>query len=95
VAPAAAVERLVSVHPETVVVSAVTGEGIEALLEEVSRRLEGVTVDVELTIPYERGDLVSSLHDLGEILEEQHSPEGTRLVVRLQKRHVDRFHEFA
>ena len=95
VAPAAAVERLVSVHPDTVVVSAVTGEGIDDLLEEVARRLEGVTVDVDLTVPYERGDVVSSLHDLGEILEEHHSPEGTRLLVKLQKRHVDRFHEFA
>ena len=30
-------------------------------------------------MPYDRGDLISRLHDEGELLESEHVPEGTRL----------------
>ena len=36
-------------------------------------------VEVDLVIPYRRGDVVHRLHSEGEVLDEQHRPEGTRI----------------
>ncbi len=94
IAETATIDRLLAVHPDAVVVSAVTGAGIDELLTEAGLRLEGVTVDVELVIPYDRGEVVSTLHDVAEILSENHGADGTHLEVRLEKRHLERFAEF-
>lgn len=40
-------------------------------------------VDVEVLVPYSRGDLVSRLHDEGEILSSEHTTEGTRVKARV------------
>ncbi len=91
IADAHAVARLLAHHDGAVAVSAVTGDGIDELLAVVSDRLQGITTEIALTIPYTRGDVVSSLHDLGEVLSESHDGEGTHLRVRLPKREADRF----
>ncbi|MEU2348637.1 GTPase HflX [Modestobacter sp. NPDC049651] len=64
-------------------VSARTGEGIEALRDVVAARLPHPHVDVEVLVPYDRGDLVARVHRDGEVLDEQHEAAGTRLVARV------------
>ncbi len=91
IADATSVERLLSVHPDAVAVSAMTGDGIDELLEVIGDRLEGATVELRLKVPYDRGDVVSSIHEAGEVLEEHHGPHGTELVVKLPKLLADRF----
>lgn len=59
-------------------VSAVTGEGIEDLLREVGRNAAGL-VEVDVTIPYTKGSLVSELHEDGEVLVEEHTETGTHV----------------
>jgi len=90
-----AVTRLLARHEGAVAVSAVTGEGIDDLLEAVADRLQGITTEISVTIPYVRGDVVSSLHDLGEVISESHDGEGTHMRVRLPKADADRFAVFA
>jgi hypothetical protein len=36
-------------------------------------------------LPYDRGDLVSRVHESGEVLEEQHNEAGTRLRARVSE----------
>ncbi|WP_299959679.1 GTPase HflX [uncultured Modestobacter sp.] len=64
-------------------VSARTGEGIEALRDVVAQRLPHPQIDVDVLVPYDRGDLVARVHRDGEVLEERHEPEGTRLTARV------------
>jgi GTP-binding protein HflX len=69
--------------PGAVWVSARTGEGIERLSEIVAARLPHPDVEVEVLVPYDRGDLVARVHRDGEVLSEQHEAEGTRLTARV------------
>ena len=65
---------------EAVAVSAGTGEGIDALLERISEGLASPRRIVEALVPYDRADLVAVAHRDGEVLKEEHRPEGTFLV---------------
>ncbi len=55
----------------SVAISAVTGEGVEDLLRTLGDRLRALTTVVELSIPYERGDVLAAVHREGEVLVEQ------------------------
>lgn len=79
-----ALARLRRAFPEGCVLSALTGEGLEALLERVAERLPRPEIDVELLIPYDRGEIVSALHAAGAVVAERYVAEGTLLRTRLR-----------
>jgi GTP-binding protein HflX len=86
--------RLARSHPGSVAVSARTGEGIHDLLLAVGDRLRAATAVVELVVPYDRGDILASVHREGEVLVEQAS-EGAILVrARLDDAAATRLREF-
>jgi len=64
-------------------VSCRTGEGIEALRDVIAQRLPHPHIDVDVLVPYDRGDLVARVHRDGEVLEERHEEGGTRLTARV------------
>jgi GTP-binding protein HflX len=79
-------ERIKNREPRTIVVSARTGYGIAELLEAVSDGIPRPGVDLDVVIPYNRGDLVSRLHEQSaEILSMEHLPEGTRMHVKVRE----------
>ena len=78
--------------PGAVFVSARTGEGIDELRERIAQMLPRNEVDIELVIPYNRGDLVSLLHEQGGVLREHHDTDGTHLRARV---HPDQLGQFA
>lgn len=79
------IERLRQREPRTVVVSARTGEGIEELLQAISEGIPRPGVELELLVPYERGDVVSRLHSQdAEILRLDHEENGTRMRVKVR-----------
>lgn len=65
--------RELNVH----VVSAHTGAGIEELLNYIADALPRPGKYVDLVVPYSRGDLVSRIHQSGEIDALEHIAEGT------------------
>ncbi len=69
--------------PGAMWVSARTGEGIEALRDVIAQRLPHPHIDVEVLVPYDRGDLVARVHRDGEVVEEAHEAAGTRLTARV------------
>ncbi len=75
-------------------VSAATGEGVDAFLETLADRLRALNAVVELSVPYERGDVLAALHREGEVLVEIHDEQATRVRARLPKGGLDRFREF-
>ncbi len=88
------VKALLYAHPEAVVVSAVTGDGVNVLLDTVGARLRALAPIVELLVPYERGDIVAGLHREGEVLVEVHAEGGTRVRARLPAATLPHFDEF-
>ncbi|WP_216208034.1 GTPase HflX [Amycolatopsis aidingensis] len=69
--------------PGALIVSARSGLGIEALVEAVADRLPRPEAMVDVVVPYARGELVARAHADGEVLAEEHTPEGTRLRARV------------
>ena len=86
--------RLVNRHPGSVLLSAVSGHGVEGLLGAIGDRLRAMTYVVELVVPYDRGDIVAAVHRQGEVVSESHDPDGTRVWARLRPEDLSRFTEF-
>ncbi|MCJ7726730.1 MAG: GTPase HflX [Acidimicrobiia bacterium] len=77
------IARLTGRHSDGLIVSASTGAGMPALLETLEDRLAPATVELDVLIPYGRGDLVAEAHRIGEVVTETHETTGTRLTVRI------------
>ena len=70
-------------EPQSVVVSALTGEGVQQLLAELERLLPRHRTEICVLLPYQRGDLLSRAHDEGEVLAVRHQQDGTELTARV------------
>jgi GTP-binding protein HflX len=92
VAPEA--KRLAERYPGSLELSALTGEGVDALLRAVGDRLRALGTVVELVVPYERGDVLAAVHREGEVLVETHEATAARLRVRVDQAGAARFQEF-
>nr|WP_308113696.1 GTPase HflX [Kineosporia corallincola] len=77
------IDRLLLREPRVIAVSAHTGEGIDKLLDLITDELPRPDVTVEVLVPYDRGDLVSKIHERGEIVSSEHVAEGTRITARV------------
>jgi GTPase len=86
--------ELVDRHAGSVAVSARTGEGLERFLQVLSDRLRSITAVVELLVPYERGDVLASIHREGEVVSTFHEDGGVRVRARLAEASVGRLAEF-
>ncbi|CAB4773213.1 unannotated protein [freshwater metagenome] len=59
--------------------SARTGFGIDGLVRAIEKSLPHPNVEINALIPYERGDLVSAVHERGEIISEEYVETGTQM----------------
>ncbi len=79
------VARLRQREPHSVVVSAQTGEGIADALVAIEADLPRPQIEVAALLPYDRGDLLSRVHENGEVLSVEHTGEGTLLTARVNE----------
>jgi GTP-binding protein HflX len=86
--------RLRNRHPGAVQVSAETGEGIERLIVEIAERFAGRFERVELLVPFERGEVLGELYDLGSPIEREEEAEGVRVRAHLPRGIAARYAEF-
>lgn len=56
-----------------------TGFGIDGLIHAIEKSLPHPAVEISAVIPYHRGDLVSAIHENGEIVSEEHLAHGTAI----------------
>ena len=80
-------------EPHSLVVSARTGAGFEELLSAIELDLPTGLVEVEVLVPYSRGDLMSRAHRTGEVLSETHDEQGTWLKARVPESLAAELHE--
>ncbi|MEU5319844.1 GTPase HflX [Streptomyces sp. NPDC021056] len=78
-------QRLMRIEKRSIAVSARTGQGIEELLALIDNELPRPSVEVEALVPYTLGKLVARAHTEGEVISEEHTPEGTLLKVRVHE----------
>ena len=89
-----ALRRLANLHPDAAVVSTVAGTGLGRLMDRVEEALTPEAQDLELLIPFDRGDLVARIHEVAEVLSESHEERGTRVKARVPIRYVGGLRRF-
>jgi len=74
---------LLGLEPTAVFVSARTGEGVDELLARIASVLPEPEIELDLLVPYDRGDVVSHLHDSGRVVSTDYEEDGTRVHARV------------
>lgn len=87
--------RLRGLYPEAVIVSALEGTGIDELTDRLADHLALGSTQIELLVPYTRGQVLGRLRREAEVLAEDHTADGTLVSLRLPVDQVDRYGEFA
>jgi len=84
-----------SLAPHAIFVSARTGEGIDELRAAIAELLPQPSIEVDLLVPYDRGDVISALHDHATILTTTYEPEGTRVTALVTEEQAPGMQAFA
>jgi GTP-binding protein HflX len=79
-------------HPHGVAISAATGEGIPALLAELSTQLRPARDFLELSVPHEKAGVIARLHEVGQVLERRYTGKTAKFKARIPPHYL---HEFA
>ena len=79
IAPPEMIMQLLRQEPNSFAFSARTGFGIETLVAAIESSLPRPRVEITAVITFSRGDLVSAIHERGEIFSEDYLPEGTSI----------------
>ncbi len=82
-------------HPDAVLVSGATGEGLPELERRIERELRHTLRPMELLVPYTQGGSLAELHDVAGELRRQDTPEGVRVRALVPARLAERFARFA
>lgn len=82
-----ALERM----PDALLVSALTGDGLEGLRSAIAAQAASRRVRLTLFVPYANGGVIEAAHRSGHVVVESHEPEGTRVVVEMERGDAGRF----
>ena len=69
--------------PNSVGISAKTGEGIPELLSELGKQLKPIREFIELSVPHENSAVIARLHAVGQVMERNYEGEKARFKVRI------------
>jgi GTP-binding protein HflX len=87
--------RLANRFPDALQVSALTGEGVDALRERIAGRFADRFEPVRLLLPYEEGGKLAELYALGAPIDEREDhADGVLVRARLPRRELRRFAEY-
>jgi GTPase len=78
-------------HPDAVLVSAETGEGLDGLRSRIADAISATLIRVELLVPFDAGDRLSELHQIAGDLEREDRADGVHVRARLPAALADRF----
>ena len=78
-------DRIRRHEKHSITVSARTGAGMEELRRLIADELPQPDVLVSVLVPYDEGQLVSRVHEEGELLTSEHEEDGTRLTARVNE----------
>jgi GTP-binding protein HflX len=87
--------ELALAHRDAVLVSAMTGEGLDALIGRIEGEFSRTLQDVDLLVPYDEAARLAELHELAGDLEREDTPEGARVKARLPAAVAARYARFS
>lgn len=71
--------RLRATHPDAVFISALTGEGIDDLIDRIVKAAASRDRLIDVVVPYHRGEIVAIAHKRCHIIAEAHEEDGTHM----------------
>jgi GTP-binding protein HflX len=86
-----AARHAVELFPQAVAISALTGEGIDDLLENIRRGLYETFTPIIVRLPYQQGQLISLFHEYGQVERLEHGRKGVLIQGRIPGRLVAQF----
>jgi len=89
----AQIEYIKRAYPDALYVSALTGEGVDEVLETMAKRLPGLE-HVTLRIPHAKGDVLSALYNDGFVLSRVVDDENVLVTVNLPYEKLDRYRPY-
>jgi GTPase len=82
-------------HPDGILVSALTGEGLDVLGDAIERAFRETLRTVDLLLPFAEGGRLAELHDVaGDQLDRTDTAEGVRVRARVPATVAERFARF-
>ncbi len=88
------IRGLLGRFPGSVAMSALDGSGADGLLDAMGERLRSMTELAELTIPFDRGDVLAMVHREGQVLTEMTTDTGFVVRARLDPDSMGRLSEW-
>jgi GTP-binding protein HflX len=82
-------------HPDAVLVSGTSREGLPELEERIERELRHTLRPMELLVPYSQGGSLAELHDVVGELQRKDTPEGVLVRALVPARVAERYSKFA
>ena len=81
-------------YVDDVFISASENLGIDLLMESIDRFVNVNVSYLQVLIPYDRGDVISSLYNVTQVEDRQHVPEGVLLKAQIPTHELHRFQEY-
>lgn len=75
-------------------VSAKTDRNLDLLIQYIENQIGPQIIEVDLLIPYDKGNLISSLHDNGVVVELEYAEEGVRAKANIEKIYYHKYEPF-
>jgi len=81
-------------EPNAIFVSAFTGEGVDELQQLIADTIPDLDVDVTAVIPYDHGELISLIHEHGQVIDTDYVESGTRIHARVSVEMSNRLDQY-
>jgi GTP-binding protein HflX len=88
-------DELALTHPDGVLISAATGEGLDELGDRIEEEFRRSMRSVDLLLPYEEGARLAELHDAAGDLERTDTADGVRVRARIPATLAERYARFS
>ena len=75
--------RFLERHPSGVAASAISGDGIPALLAELGSRLRPIREFMELAVPHDKAGVIARLHEVAQVVERNYNGRVARFKARI------------
>ncbi|MGO8676073.1 MAG: GTPase HflX [Limisphaerales bacterium] len=75
--------RFLERYPRGVALSAISGDGIPALLSELGSQLRPIRQFIELSVPHDQAGVIARLHEVGQVVERDYNGETARFKARI------------
>lgn len=82
--------ELVANTPNSVAISATSGEGVDELLESITRMIRSLLRPIDVVIPYDKSGLVQECYDFGRVLSVEHKEDGIHVKAEIVAEMADR-----